>query len=147
MKLQHDQLCALIPHAGSMCLLDRVEQWDDTRILCSSDSHRRGNNPLRSGGRLAAVHALEYGAQAMAVHGGLVAQREQKRIRNGFLVAIRDAELHRDRLDDLPGPLQVEATQLLESAANQIYRVEIRCDDKVVAEGRLLVMNNLEAES
>ncbi len=147
MSLQHDQLCTLIPHAGAMCLLERVEQWDETRILCSSDSHRHRNNPLRSGDRLAAVHALEYGAQAMAVHGGLVAQQEQKRIRNGFLVAIRDAELHRDRLDDLPGPLQVEATQLLKSDANQIYQVEIRCEGDVVAAGRLLVMNNLEAEA
>ena len=147
MSLPHEQLCTLIPHAGAMCLLDRVEQWDTTRILCSSDSHRRRDNPLRSGERLAAVHALEYGAQAMAVHGGLLAQQEQKRIRNGFLVAIRDAELHRDRLDDLPGPLQVEATQLLDSAANQIYRIEIRCDDDVIAEGRLLVMNKLEAET
>jgi predicted hotdog family 3-hydroxylacyl-ACP dehydratase len=147
MSLQHEQLCALIPHAGTMCLLDRVEQWDDTRILCSSDSHRHRNNPLRNGDRLAAVHALEYGAQAMAVHGGLVARQEQQRIRNGFLVAIRDAELHRDRLDDLPGPLQVEATQLLDSAANQIYRVEIRCGDNVIAAGRLLVMNHLEAEA
>ena len=146
MSLQRDQLCALIPHADTMCLLDRVEHWDETRILCSSDSHRRSDNPLRNGDRLAAVHALEYGAQAMAVHGGLVAQQEQMRIRNGFLVAIRDAELHRDRLDDLPAPLQVEAIQLLDSDANQIYRVEIRCDHSVIVEGRLLVMNKLEAE-
>ncbi len=144
MNLQHEQLCALIPHAGGMCLLQRVEQWDETRILCSSDSHLSPDNPLRKDQRLAAIHALEYGAQAMAVHGGLVAQ-QQRRIRNGFLVAIRDARLYRERLDDLPGPLQVQATQLLDSDANQIYQVQISCGDHSVAEGRLLVMNNLEA--
>ncbi len=145
MNLQHEQICALIPHADGMCLLERVEEWDETRILCSSDSHRSTDNPLRKNQRLAAIHALEYGAQAMAVHGGLVAQRLRQRMRNGFLVAIRDAKLYRERLDDLPGPLQVEATQLLDSDANQIYHVRISCGDQSVAEGRLLVMNNLEA--
>ena len=64
----------LIPHQGAMCLLDDVVAWDDQRIHARSDSHRRDDNPLRSDGRLRAVHLCEYGAQAMAVHGGLVAR-------------------------------------------------------------------------
>jgi predicted hotdog family 3-hydroxylacyl-ACP dehydratase len=144
MILQRDQLCALIPHAGAMCLLDRVERWDETEILCSTGSHRRPDNPLREGDRLASIHALEYGAQAMAVHGGLLARQQQTRIHGGFLVALRDVRLYRDRLDDLPDTLRVEASQLLAADANQIYRVRISCDDNLVADGRLSVMNHLE---
>ncbi len=145
MSLGRQQLCALIPHAGSMCLLDRVERWDETEILCSTGSHCHPDNPLRRGDRLASIHAMEYGAQAMAVHGGLLAQQRQESIRSGILVAIRDAQLYRDRLDDLANPLQVEAIQLLASGADQIYQVRISCDGDIVAAGRLAVMNHLEA--
>jgi len=58
-----------------MCLLDTVVGWDDERIHLETDSHRRADKPLRSDGVLRAVHLCEYGAQAMAVHGGLLAQR------------------------------------------------------------------------
>jgi predicted hotdog family 3-hydroxylacyl-ACP dehydratase len=144
MILRRDRLCDLIPHAGTMCLLDGVERWDETEILCSTGSHRRLDNPLRRDERLASIHALEYGAQAMAVHGGLLAQQQRKRVQGGFLVAIRDVRLYRDRLDDLPDTLRVEAAQLLADGANQIYGIRISCDDNIIAEGRLSVMNHLE---
>jgi predicted hotdog family 3-hydroxylacyl-ACP dehydratase len=57
-----------------MCLLDEVGGWDDEAIHARSASHRAAGNPLRSDGQLRAVHLCEYGAQAMAVHGGLVAR-------------------------------------------------------------------------
>ena len=72
--LAHAELEALIPHAGGMCLLDTVESWDAETIHCRSLSHLRADNPLREKGRLAALHLAEYGAQAMAVHGGLLAR-------------------------------------------------------------------------
>lgn len=72
--LPKSQWAALIPHQGSMCLLDSVAHWDDVRIHARSGSHARDDNPLRRDGRLRALHLCEYGAQAMAVHGGLLAQ-------------------------------------------------------------------------
>src|SRR2546429_9635671 len=53
-----------------MCLLDEVTRWDDRSIMSVSNTHRDPANPLRRQGRLSAVHAFEYGAQAAAVHGG-----------------------------------------------------------------------------
>src|SRR6059058_4587817 len=64
----------LIPHAGTMCLLDSVLGWDDESIVCTTNTHRDEANPLRRDGRLSALHALEYGAQAAAIHGGLRAR-------------------------------------------------------------------------
>ena len=30
------EIAALIPHAGAMCLLDRVVHWDAEKIRCTS---------------------------------------------------------------------------------------------------------------
>ena len=57
-------LVALIPHGGSMCLLEAVDSWDETRVTCRSATHRRPDHPLRRDGHLSAVHLLEYAAQA-----------------------------------------------------------------------------------
>src|SRR2546430_8967757 len=62
-----------IPHKGRMCLLDEVLSWDAARIRCRSATHRSPDNPLRLHGRLGAACGIEYAAQAMAVHGALVA--------------------------------------------------------------------------
>ena len=50
-----------------------VLSWDATRIRCRSATHRSPDNPLRLHGRLGAACGIEYAAQAMAVHGALVA--------------------------------------------------------------------------
>src|SRR4029453_19855 len=63
------EIRTLIPHSGLMCLLDEVVQWDDQSIACISNTHRDPANPLRRHGRLSAIHAFEYGAQAAAIHG------------------------------------------------------------------------------
>lgn len=61
----------LIPHAGSMCLLQHVIEHDDTSIRCETRSHLDAYNPLRYKGRLSSLCAIEYAAQAMALHGAL----------------------------------------------------------------------------
>ena len=62
------EIRTLIPHSDLMCLLDDVMQWDDRSIVCFTNTHRDPANPLRRAGRLSAVHAFEYGAQAAAIH-------------------------------------------------------------------------------
>ena len=57
-----------------MCLLDAVLDWDDARITCRATSHADPANPLRADGRLGAANGIEYAAQAMAVHGALLAK-------------------------------------------------------------------------
>ena len=71
--LDHAWIAAHIPHHGSMCLLHAVSQWDERRIVCEALSHVDPDNPLRAQGRLGAANGVEYAAQAMAVHGGLLA--------------------------------------------------------------------------
>ena len=74
-RLDHAGIEALIPHRGPMCLLDRMTSWDETRIECVAVNHRDPRHPLRSASGLLASAAIEYAAQAMAVHGALLRRR------------------------------------------------------------------------
>lgn len=139
MIARHD-IEAMIPHKGTMCLWDEVVDWDAQRIRLRSNGHRDASHPLRSDGRLRAVHLCEYGAQAMAVHGGLRGAAAGGEPKVGFLVALRDVRLHVARIDDLADALECEAELLAESAASQQYSFRVVHAGKVVAEGRAAVM-------
>jgi predicted hotdog family 3-hydroxylacyl-ACP dehydratase len=131
----------LIPHAGAMSLLDAVIAWDEERIHMTAISHALADNPLRSDGMLRAVHLCEYGAQAMAVHGGLLAQRAGKVATPGLLVSLRGVGLHVARVDDLPGPLDVCAIKLLDGGTSWQYEFRIEHQGRLLAEGRAAVMH------
>ncbi|MEX0606434.1 MAG: 3-hydroxylacyl-ACP dehydratase, partial [Halofilum sp. (in: g-proteobacteria)] len=73
--LDSAEICALLPHAGHMCLLEHVEDWNEERLRAVTVSHRLPHHPLAREGGVSGVHALEYGAQAMAVHAALLARR------------------------------------------------------------------------
>ena len=135
-----DDILALVPHAGAMCLWDEVVAWDATRIELRAGNHRDTAHPLRSEGRLRALHLCEYGAQAMAVHGGLRAREGGGVASPGLLVALRGVTIHVDRIDDLPGPLEGVAEQLADSPASQQYAFQVRHAGTLLAEGRAAVM-------
>lgn len=133
---------ALIPHAGAMCLLDEVVAWDDVRLHARSDSHRRADNPLRSDGRLRALHLCEYGAQAMAVHGGLLARAVGGTAAPGYLVSLREVELRVERIDDLPEALDVHAERLLGGGGSWQYAFRVEHRGVLLASGRAAVMSS-----
>ena len=141
--LNHAAIAALIPHAGAMCLLDRVASWDAEGIRCAAVSHRDPANPLRSGGALPALCGIEYAAQAMAVHGGLSGAAGEKP-RSGFLASLRDVACNRERLDDLPGELTVAATRLMGDEARVIYEFTLQAGEIPVLSGRATVVLNAE---
>ena len=138
--IDRDAILAMIPHQGAMCLWDAVTDWDDARIRLRSDGHRDPAHPLRSDGRLRALHLCEYGAQAMAVHGGLRGAAAGGAPKVGFLVALRDVRLHVARIDDLPGDLEGEAELLADSPASQQYAFRLLHAGALLAEGRAAVM-------
>src|SRR5438128_1705107 len=130
----------LIPHAGTMCLLDSVLGWDDESIVCTTNTHRDQANPLRRDGRLSALHAFEYGAQAAAVHGGLRARSVGTTAAPGYLAALRDGRLHVSRLDYIHLPLRICATRLFGDRANTVYECLISAANVLVAEGRIIIV-------
>jgi predicted hotdog family 3-hydroxylacyl-ACP dehydratase len=130
----------LIPHSGTMCLLDGVVEWDDRSIVCVSETHRDAANPLRRDGQLSVVHALEYGAQAAAIHGGLRAREAGTTAPPGYLAAVRDVEFQVQRLDNIPSPLEVRAERLFGEAINTVYECKILTNDSLLARGRVTIM-------
>ena len=134
-------ILALVPHQGAMCLWDQVVEWNDTRIRLRAGNHRDPAHPLRdAGGRLRALHLCEYGAQAMAVHGGLRARATGGVARPGMLVALRGVELHCERIDGLPDDLEGEATMLVDGDSGWQYDFRIEHAGVLLAAGRAAVI-------
>ncbi|MEO6226851.1 MAG: phosphotransferase [Thermomonas sp.] len=136
-----EQIMAMIPHQGAMCLWDEVISWDSEHIVLNAGNHRDPTHPLRSAeGRLHAIHLCEYGAQAMAVHGGLRAHAAGARAKPGFLVALRGVDLQMDHIDQLPGLLQGTATLLVDGEGGWQYQFRIEHEGALLAEGRAAVI-------
>lgn len=140
MQIYQAEIRTLIPHSGLMCLLDEVMHWDERSIVCISNTHRNPTNPLRRHGRLSAVHAFEYGAQAAAVHGGLRARAAGTIAPSGYLAALRDGRLHATRLDYIHLPLRICATHLFGDGANTVYEFVLSAATVLVAEGRVAIV-------
>lgn len=133
----HDEICQLLPHAGDMCLLDKVIAWDKGSIECVTDSHQNKNNPLFYNGRLHAVNCIEYAGQATVVHGTLCWEDGMDLPNVAILVSIRDIKFSRPRLDDIRTSLHIhaEVLDILEFASN--YAFNVTADGEKIAAGRL----------
>jgi predicted hotdog family 3-hydroxylacyl-ACP dehydratase len=138
--LGREAIAALIPHQGTMCLLEQVLEWDAEHVLAATATHRATDNPLRSGGRLRALHLAEYGAQAMALHGGLIAQAAGAHAQPGMLVSLREVRLHRAYIDDLPGTLRIEARRLLDGVTSWQYSFSVHHGPELLAAGRAAII-------
>jgi predicted hotdog family 3-hydroxylacyl-ACP dehydratase len=132
-------IAAHIPHQGSMCLLDAVSEWSPERIRCTSASHRRADNPLRAEGRLGSACGIEYAAQAMAIHGALLAAKGDDP-RQGYLTSVRGVDLIAERLDDIDSDLDIEAERLSGDDNNVLYRFEVRAAGRLLLGGRAAVV-------
>jgi predicted hotdog family 3-hydroxylacyl-ACP dehydratase len=133
------RITTLVPHAGRMCLLERIVSWDDNRVTLATTTHRDLANPLARDGRLRAIHLCEYGAQAMAVHGGLMASARGERARPGLLVSLRGVVLACDFVEDLEGELLVEAIRVHGGAEAWQYDFRVSHAGRQLAHGRAMV--------
>jgi predicted hotdog family 3-hydroxylacyl-ACP dehydratase len=128
-----------IPHAGSMCLLDEVLNWDSTHIDCRSATHRAADNPLRAHGRLGSACGVEYAAQAMALHGALVAGRTSAPAA-GYLAGVRAVVLNVERLDDIQNDLLVSGERMHGDAAVVMYQFSVRDAARSLLTGRVTIV-------
>jgi len=140
MLIEKEELCSLIPHGGSMCLLESVLSWNEKEIHCVAISHTDQANPLRNHGRLASVHLLEYGAQAMAVHGGILAREAGNRVRPGYLAALRDVMLQKEFIDQIKTPLMIHAQTIMSSDDSFMYEFTITSNEQLLANARATVI-------
>jgi predicted hotdog family 3-hydroxylacyl-ACP dehydratase len=130
-----NELRELIPHAGRMCLLDRIVAHSEHDIECTARSHTAPDHPLRRDGQVSALHLAEYAAQAMAAHGALRAGGVQR----GMLAALRDIRLHVDRIDDIDADLTVLATRRVAQATGSLYDFRVHAHGRPLCEGRISI--------
>jgi Predicted 3-hydroxylacyl-(acyl carrier protein) dehydratase len=144
--LDHAWIASRIPHKGSMCLLDRVTDWNETRIVCKANSHRSPDNPLRQEGRLGITTGVEYAAQAMAVHGVLLADNDKSHA-TGYLTSVRNVHWNRNRLDELDGEIEVHAERLSGNEISILYSFRVFFGEEVLIEGKASIMLNATGSS
>jgi predicted hotdog family 3-hydroxylacyl-ACP dehydratase len=142
--LDREAILRRVPHQGTMCLLGAVLAWDDDHIRCSAGSHLQADHPLRSHGRLGAACGVEYAAQAMAVHGALVAEAHAGAAgaapRAGYLAGVRGVKLHVDRLDTVAGALSVEAQRITGDDNTVLYSFCVLGGGEPLLSGRATVV-------
>ena len=143
MILDRTWIAAHIPHQGSMCLLDAIESWNETGIVCRASSHRLLDNPLRTDGSLGIANGIEYAAQAMAVHGALLASSDETP-EAGFLTSVRDVQWHRTRLDDVASDLTIHADRISGNEVNILYSFDVTAENVLLLSGRAGVMLSAE---
>ena len=136
-------IAKLIPHAGTMCLLQGIMECDAQRIRCISSSHRDSHNPLRADNELAALCGIEYAAQAMAAHGAWTGQVGGKP-RAGYLTSVRDVICRTMRLDTLQQDLIIDAEKIMGDETHVIYQFMLSAGPDQIMRGRASVV--LDAE-
>lgn len=127
-----------VPHAGAMVLIDEVVSHDDVRITCRAETGPLESHPLGRKGVLPTSALAEYGAQAMAVHGSLLAATDAPP-REGRLVALPELELGLAALDE-PAELVIHAERIGGSAVGEVYEFRVLGDETMLARGRATVM-------
>ena len=144
--LDHAGIAARVPHSGSMCLLHRLRAWSAEHIECSASSHRDPANPLRTQRVLLAVNAIEYAAQAMALHGSLKAEMSAEpgaKPTPGLLASVRAVRLHVSRLDNVASELRIVATKQAGDTRQALYAFTLHDEDgALLVDGRATVVLN-----
>ena len=163
-------IAALIPHRGAMCLLAGVQEWDAQQLVCTATNHRDANHPLRTRRGLLAGAAIEYAAQAMALHGALtgraglaegaavgaavgaaagaaVGASAARAATPGYLASARSVQLHVLRLDNLPvaprpDELRIRVVRAAGDAQQILYTFDVSHAGRCVAAGRAAVVLN-----
>lgn len=136
LPIRRERLLQLLPHAGAMCLLDTVQEFSAAEIRCTSRSHRDPAHPLRRGQKLAAIHLVEYAAQAAAAHGALLADG---RAQPGMLAALRAVSLYVEEFGDVETDLTIVARRRLAQSDGLLYEFSALAGSVVLADGRIAI--------
>jgi predicted hotdog family 3-hydroxylacyl-ACP dehydratase len=81
------EIAALVPHSGSMVLLDRIIDYDDQGLI--AELVVRGDGLLGDDKAVPAWAGIEYMAQTIAAYVGIKARQANEPIRLGFLLGTR----------------------------------------------------------
>ena len=134
MLINRDQICAIIPHGESMCLLDQVVTVDDKKILCLSTHHLEDSNPLK-GEKLGSWTLIEYGAQAAAVHKGMADSDQGAPANTAYIAQVKNIHITEPWVN--ASELQIEAVCLISDLSAAAYQINISDSNKLLLSGRI----------
>ena len=138
--LPQNEFRHLVPHTDKMLLIDTVRNWTQETIETSTRSHQALDNPLRLNGKLSSVHLIEYGAQTMALHCGLLTGKAQP----GVLGAVKNAHFYIDDLDEIDCELVIKATAEIQLTNGAVYQFTVYDDcNKLLLKARATVIHLL----
>ena len=72
----------------------------------------------------------------MAVHVGLLQQKQERRLAVGYLGAVKNLMIRASRLDEVKGDLTVQATRLVGEVGSFIYAFRVSAERQEFLEGR-----------
>ena len=137
-------LYRILPHSDDMRLIARIVEWDENSIRCTATSHRDPANPLRVGDLLPVLCGLEYAAQALALHGVLVANESADMSLNReriFVVIAKNVRCQVDRLDGFDDELEIRGRVVFRQSAAAVYGTEVEAAGRILLEGQLGLMS------
>ena len=137
MKLNRSDIERLLPHTDAMCFLDAVTDWDAYNIRCSAAAPDE-SHPLLRNGKVPAIAAAEYAAQATALHGALLDTATTPRA--GMLAKLSDVEVHRVWFPADDTTLSVHATLISRTMDGCLYSFDVASAHQPIASGRLIVV-------
>lgn len=142
-NLDKDKIEALIPHSGGMCLLEKVISYSESAIICETSSHLLLDNPLKINGKLSKMHLIEYGAQAIAIHGGLIEKQSLNNLlllpKIGYITLIKSVTW--GRFDSLTAKLTIKATvQIMDERVKRYDFSVMDFDQLEICSGNVMVV-------
>ena len=128
-----------LPHRGSICLLEFIEQVDKEHIRCVAKPV--ANNPLARDGELPVWASLEYAAQAFACHGLINSATGESGgvIKEAWVVGIKHLYCSRHSFpvtDELP---TIAASLIANQPGAASYRFSLTCGLECVSSGQVNV--------
>ncbi len=132
----------LIPHSDGMCLLEKIVAYTPEYICCQTQTHLEVNNPLKREGALSNMHLIEYGAQAVAVHGGLIERLSTSKWepRLGYIALLKSIKW--GYFDPITPFLEVKADLITANEMSKLYEFYIvDAVQQNVCSGRVMVVH------
>jgi predicted hotdog family 3-hydroxylacyl-ACP dehydratase len=134
-----EEIAALIPHRGSMCLLDHLVSWDHQAIEAVAVDVHSQDNPLREGDVLQSIVLVEYAAQAAAIHAALT-EGSIGGSSAAYIGAIKSMTLHQPRVDPSDSELHCAACCVLNNANGAIYQLTVSANQKLLMDARVVLV-------
>jgi predicted hotdog family 3-hydroxylacyl-ACP dehydratase len=138
-SLDRAAIAALIPHSGNMCLLNRVQHWDQEHIEAVASDVHSVDNPLRENGELHAVVLVEYAAQAAAAHAALTGSRIGGE-RAAYIGSIKAMTIHEPTVSLKDDELYCNAHCMLNDTGGAIYKLTVSSQHRTLIEARLVLI-------